>query len=355
MKRSFLGLALLLLGMFLSPYSREETASAWWPDPLIASAAKEAQFSVLGVPTGPVGAVAIDPLHPSTLYMGGSQGLFRSTDGGASWALLSQELRYPHTLLVDPSDSTRLYAARRDVASFLPLPGIYRSTDGGLTWHRFAVSPDDDRIFALAVDPLHHGTLYAGSWAGLVFKSTDGGERWTRPSPEPVRRCAQCAAGTVGQLLVNPLDGAVYALESYAGTFRSDDGGAHWTQVNGEGSCMAIDPMRGTLYLAGRRLQSSGDGGKTWADLSAGLPYDPQTGAYATYWIAVSADPPVLYTRYHRSTDGGATWQRLQAPAAFLPRLLVPAQQVDNAGQVSIYGSMNGQAGRYDETVIETP
>ncbi len=306
-------------------------------------------FSILPVPTGPVGAAAADPHDSNILYLGGSEGLFRSADGGNTWALLSRELRYPHVLLVDPSEPGRLYVARRDLTSFLPLPGVFRSTDGGATWDKLAAGLGAERIFALALAPHRRGTLYAGSWAGRVYKSVDGGDTWSPAASEPVRASPRDAAETVGQLAVSPVDGALYALEPYGGAFKSTDEGATWQQVNADSGWLAIDPQRGDLYLAGRRLQHSTDGGRTWADISAGLPYNPQTGGYATYWIAVDPDSLIFYTRYHRSTDGGASWESLPTPANFVPRLLVPGKTP------VIYGSINGQAGRYRDNASSEP
>jgi hypothetical protein len=306
-------------------------------------------FYILPVPTGPVGAAALDPNDPAIIYLGGSEGLFRSADGGVTWTLLSRELRYPHVLLVDPVEPRRLYAARRDLASFLPLPGGFRSVNGGVTWEALSSGLDRERIFALALDPHRRDTLYAGSWAGRVYKSVDGGETWSPVSSEPVRASPRDAAGTVGQLLVSPVDGALYALEPYAGTFRSADGGASWNRISTDGGWLAIDPQHGSLYLAGRRLQCSDSGGQRWIDLSANLPYDPQTGIYATYWVGVNPEPLVLCTRYHQSHDGGCSWERLAAPANFVPRLLVPGRAP------VIYGSVSGQAGRYQDNSVQRP
>jgi photosystem II stability/assembly factor-like uncharacterized protein len=323
------------------PLREAASPSSAWP--------QEADFAVLGVPTGPVGAVALAGVDPPAIYLGGAEGLFCSSDGGDTWDLVSRELRYPHVLLVDPADSSRLYAARRDYASFLPLPAVYRSDDHGHTWKQLVAGLGEERIFALAADPLHRGVLYAGSWAGRIYKTTDGGEHWLPIPAGAVRPCPACAPSTVGQLLVSPVDGAVYALETYGGTFRSGDGGTKWEQVNGDSGWLAVDTERGDLYLAGRRLQRSTDGGKTWADLSAGLPFNPTTGAYAAYWVAVNPSPLVLYTRYHRSTDAGVTWEPLGTPAYFVPRLLLPGDRP------AVYGSVNGQAARYLEGVLGVP
>lgn len=349
MRSMALGMTLLLLGAVVLAPPGGKLRLLWWSESLAAEGAGEPLFSVLSVPTGPVGAVAVAPHDALTLYLGGAEGLFRSTDGGETWDCLSRELRYPHVLLVEPANPARLYAARRDLASFLPLPGVYRSDDGGYTWKRLLSGLGEERIFSLALDPLRPGTLYAGSWAGRIYWTADGGERWQPIASGVLRPCPACSPSTVGQLLVDPRTGALYALETYGGTFRSTDGGKSWTQINADSGWLALDAQRGDLYLAGRRLLRSTDGGKTWADLSAGLPFSPATGSYVTFWVGVNPSPLVLYTRYHRSTDGGATWEPLDIPAAFVPRLLLPADFP------VIYGSVNGQAGRYREAQNGTP
>ncbi len=304
----------------------------------------EARLEVLDVPTGPVGAVAMDP-QSQALYLGGAEGLFLSTDGGNSWTLLSRELPYPHSLLVDPSHPTVLYAVRRDLGTFLPLSGVYRSDDGGRSWRRYTAGLGEERIFSLALDPRRPGLLYAGSWAGRVYRSDNGGKHWAQSSPEPVRPYPHGTPGVVTQLLASPLDGALYAVEAKVGTFRSDDGGVGWRMLLGDAGRLALDPVRGDLYLAGRHFWRSTDGGKTWADRSAGLPFDPRLGVYRSGWVAVNPEPWVLYTRYHRSTDGGATWEALEVGPGFVPRLLVPGEEP------AIYGSFNGRAGRYREAI----
>lgn len=344
-----LALPLLLLGGLALLPGRGEVNLLSGAGPALAASPPETGVELLAAPTGPVGAVAVDPRDPKTIYLGGTEGLFRSQDSGTTWSLLSRDLRYPHILLVDPLDPARLYAARRDLASFLPLPGLYRSTDGGSTWKWLGSGVLEERIFALALDPGRRDTLYAGTWAGRLYKSIDGGERWTLCPSAPLRPCPQCSPGTVSQLLVHPVDGALYAVEAYVGTFRSADGGVSWQQISAESGWLAVDTRRGDLYLAGRRLQRSTDGGRTWVDLSAGLPFNPRTGAYVTSWVAVNPQPWTVYTRYHRSGDGGATWEPLETPPAFLPRLLVPGSEP------VLYGSLSGLAGRYRDPRVGAP
>jgi len=297
-------------------------------------------FSILSVPTGPVGAVAVAPNDPKVVYLGGAGGLFRSTDGGETWTLLSRDLRYPHVLLVDPFDGRRLYAARRDLASFLPLPCVFRSSDGGAAWENLTAGLGDERIFALALDPLQRGVLYAGSWAGRVYRSLDGGDTWAPVTSGPVREAPGDQAGTVRQIAVSPVDGAVYAVQSYAGAFRSDDGGASWKRISTEGGWLAVDPQHGSLYLAGRRVLCSESRGERWIDISGNLACDPQIRVYGVQWIGVNPEPLVLYTRCHCSTDGGLSWERLDAPASFMPRLLVPGNTPVIYGSVGLRPSL---------------
>ncbi len=340
----FFGLV-LLLGLLMPLWG-----SSWGWTTVARARFPNGPIGVLEIASGPVGAVAVDPHDGRRLYLGGAEGLFHSTDGGRNWSLWSRQLLYPHILLVDPFDPTRLYAARRDLASFLPMPGVYCSDDGGQTWKRFTAGLAEERIFALAVDPGRRDVLYAGSRMGRVYRSVDGGEHWSPASPEPLRRCPTSISPPVGHLLVHPLDGALYAsLSPDGGTFRSTDGGKTGEMVHGDGGYLAVDALRGDLYLAGRRLQRSTDGGRTWEDLSAGLPYDPRRGLFLSGWIAVEPAGGRLYTRYHRSTDGGKTWERLGWKAGFVPRLLV-------AGPVpTLYGSFNGRAGCYRDTAREEP
>ena len=347
MKHGTMWSVLILLGMGVSVIVPMGSGVLWSPQSVQAASPGVAILEVLAVSTGPVGAVAVDP-QSQALYLGGTEGLFRSTDGGESWALLSRELLYPHILLVDPFRHTVLYAARRDLGTFLPLPGVYRSDDGGRTWKCFTAGLGEERIFSLGLDPRRPDVLYAGSWAGRIYRSEDGGKRWAS-LPEPVRPCSGCAPGVVVQLLGSPLDGALYAVEANVGVFRSDDGGESWRLLLRDAGWLAVDPVRGDLYLAGRRFWRSTDGGKSWANRSAGLPFEARLGVYRSGWVAVNPEPWVVYTRYHRSTDGGETWEALEVERGFVPRLLVPGEEP------VIYGSFNGRAGRYRDTEPGTP
>jgi photosystem II stability/assembly factor-like uncharacterized protein len=125
----------------------------------------------------PVNALAIDPANPWIVYAAVSaDGLFKSTDGGASWSRTDIG-GGAHSVVIDPSHSSTLYAA----LTF----GVMKSGDGGITWTRADAGLTETLIAfgvgssvgGLAIDPQTPDTLYAGTAIG-VFKTTDGGSHW---------------------------------------------------------------------------------------------------------------------------------------------------------------------------------
>ncbi len=125
-----------------------------------------------------VGALAFDPVTPTTAYLGSGegdfyaglgQGVFRSTNGGTTWTLAAGAPFIGagfHTLVVDPSDQATLYAATTI--------GVYTSSDGGTTWTR----RQSARAWSVSVHPSGGDTeVLATTQAGLV-RSTDRGVTW---------------------------------------------------------------------------------------------------------------------------------------------------------------------------------
>ncbi len=266
-----------------------------------------------------------------TLLVTSPEGLFRGTDGGASWDYGSFDggSRFNRGFFeLMPGrgviGATNPYAPTRE-------PEDYVSLDDGRTWVQ---TGPDGRANAYARES---ATLFAGLWKGTrctgplvigaggitgdgecisfsggVERSTDGGATWTQTS-----LADQGVEGIVAR-------GTTVFAGGYTGLFVSSDAGASWRSEplpNQVVSTLAADEG-GALYAATfpRRLHRSSDGGASWqpvdvpaydADLADGGP------SSFRFWTPTFTDASVfsdgtLYVvddNLLRSSDGGQTWE----------------------------------------------
>ncbi|HEY0781610.1 MAG TPA: hypothetical protein VGE98_04080, partial [Thermoanaerobaculia bacterium] len=269
----------------------------------------------------------VDPQHPDVLYATSDAGVWKSPDRGATWAHADSGLPLglaastrPIQLAIDPLTPTTLFVAlnpRDEVTG----GSVYKSTDGGATW-AVAVTAES-QIDTLAVDPKVPAHVYAGTQR-TVLGSGDSGATW-------VTARAGLAHSPIGAVAADPhAPGRLYATTAvnFGGArslFRSDDGGTSWLRLappllpGGSLGVVVADPTTaGTVYVATDTLQKSTDAGATWRSLGLSdvftLAIDPRhpTTLYAAGGSAFDpfSSPPYLFNA-SRSTDGGATWTSL--------------------------------------------
>jgi photosystem II stability/assembly factor-like uncharacterized protein len=187
-------------------------------------------------------------------------------------------------------------------------------------------------VFALAIDPAHPATIYAGTQGG-VFKSSNGGENWSSANIGLTTLFVSALANDPA----NP--GTVFLTASggfggSGGVFKSINGGAVWTRVNlGDFRALAIDPANSnTVYAAGTtgvNISKSTDGGASWVSLNTtptfSLAIDPTTPAtiYAGGPFGVS-----------KSIDGGINWNSANVG---LPGGFVNALAIDPVATMTVY------------------
>jgi len=268
-------------------------------------------------PTG-LGAVAIDPQEPATLFVGNGYGfdksvyVHKSIDGGQNWTparLFFKEEDYFYSrvseIWVNPSDSSTILVA---VASDgTDGGGVYRSTNGGTIWQRTYT------LYAstLAADPTSPDVLYFGSkqW-GCVFRSVDGGISWTDISPGAPP--GECWVWEVRDIEV-ALNSQVYAATD-EGVMKWD--GSSWTKLAGLSTddITALATNRSAnpeiIYVGTGEngVFVSEDEGTTWNPFNEGL------GNLSITTLAISASQPrTLYA----GTGYGGVWKSPLAPPVY--------------------------------------
>jgi photosystem II stability/assembly factor-like uncharacterized protein len=264
-----------------------------------------------------------DPQHPHRAYATTRlSGLWRSSDGGASWSPANAGLAGGAALrglAVDPAPAGPLYVGQTGA------PGrLHASADGGASWSPLNDDLTFTTIHAFAADPANPDVAYAGAWGGGTWKTTDGGASWTLLPEAPVSAAA---------LAVDPHDPqTIYATDRTEPTlWQSADGGQRWWRRFHAGEeysrlqALAVDPHQAdTVYVSAFKRGGYGIEGSLFRIAGGG--HDNLTGSLPRVAIslAVSPDQPgLLLASLHvyglyRSTDGGGTWQ---AVAGGLPRV----------------------------------
>jgi photosystem II stability/assembly factor-like uncharacterized protein len=260
-------------------------------------------------------ACAFHPSRDGVIYLGGDvNGFYKTTDGGKNWRISNAGLSdYAiYSMAADAKNPDTVYVGTPS--------GTCRSTDAGEHWEFL---PDTDpkalaiiadrgvSVRALAVDPAS-GAVFAGTPAGKVFKSTDGGRSWKK-------LYEMKSKGSVRSVAVSPCDSSVIlAATAGLGVVMTTDGGTIWKELATpkETAHVAVAPGNGkTIYAAcGKEgVWKSTDRGRTWSKSASGL--DP-----ANEIIEVVPDqkkPGTVYTigntgwggSFYRSEDGGKTWK----------------------------------------------
>ncbi|MGP0070925.1 MAG: SBBP repeat-containing protein [Bryobacteraceae bacterium] len=260
-----------------------------------------------GVSNTNIQALAIDPVHPQTLYAAvnttSASAVYKTVNGANTWTLIDSPTLTISQLAVDAQNPNIVW----EIGT-----ALRKSTDAGATWNAVAFPGS---VQSMVLDPRVSGHLFAASafvFCGpfcssgqnaYLYRSVDGGANWIQiPSsvaPNP-------------PLIV---DGSTNPSTVYDGlSFRSVDGGVTWSPINlppglgaGVGNyTMAVDPS-GTLYVAvlGQSNYVSHDHGQTWTALSSFIP----PFAYEALGPSIASIIPVgsgtIYAATDQTSSGG--------------------------------------------------
>jgi photosystem II stability/assembly factor-like uncharacterized protein len=224
--------------------------------------------------------LAIDPVNTQIIYLvidcgmevSGS-GIYKSTDGGSNWNKIDKRFTRTcglETLVVDPINTQTIYVGTEN--------GVYKSTDGGTNWNIINNGMMNTFVLSLAIDPKNTQTIYAGlAVSGGIYKSMDSGESWTKINID-----TGFVPSIVKSIAIDPTNTDIIYATTYRGVYKSIDGGINWSPTgltsNGEFivNYIAIDPTNTQVIYAGAYesggkevggVYKSTDSGNSWSSI----------------------------------------------------------------------------------------
>ncbi|MEO0570385.1 MAG: glycosyl hydrolase [Bacteroidota bacterium] len=280
-----------------------------------------------------IGCVAIDPVNPSTVWVGTGEnvggrhvgfgdGIYVSQDEGKSWKNMGLKgSEHISKIIIHPDNSQKIYVAvQGPLWSKGGERGFYLSEDGGNTWARTLGNDEWTGVTDVVMDTSNPNVLYAATWdrqrtvaaymgggpgSGL-HKSIDGGKTWTKLG----NGIPKSNLGKIG-LAVSPFHNeTIYAAieldRKKGGIYISTNGGASWSKQSNTVSggtgphyyqeLYASPHQKGRLYLMNNVVKISEDHGKTFYTMNE------KNKHVDSHAMAFKSDDPdyVLF-----GTDGG--------------------------------------------------
>ncbi len=235
-------------------------------------------------------------------------------------------------LAIHPTTTTTMYAGTYG-------GGVWKTTNSGTTWSAANSGLTNHYVYALAIDPATPTTLYAATNGGGVFKSTDAGSTWNS---------VFTGYSNVAAIAIDPsTPSTIYIGTSGGGIYKSTDNGSNWNTANSGFmnlyiSGVIVDPATpSTLYAGtlGGGVYKSTDSGANWNTANTGLS-DP-----SLYALAIDPDTPsTLYAAtwgsgVFKTTDGGDNWS---LASTGLTNLLLYTIAVDPSTPSTLYTGTYG-------------
>lgn len=312
-----------------------------------------------GLPAGTIySALAIDPSNNGVIYAGtrapwyydslfvgsvpsgyAGKGLFKSSDGGGTWsaaggsvlqagaAITLQADVNINAIAINSSNTRRVYVATSQ--------GIYRSDDSGTSWAAVNNGLSNTAVWTLVMNPGDPNQLFAGTWGGGLFVSTDGGNSWNGSGFNGI----DAHRDRIFSLAFDRRNASTLYIGTGNGLFRYNIQTKSYSHVAGTvfrsaAAALAIESSKpSTIYTleggagGGRDLYRSRDGGRSWDFIGPFQPLQASRGNCLfsldcppfsidhTYGMEVEINPLNANVIYYSSAyglfvsrDGGDTW-----------------------------------------------
>jgi photosystem II stability/assembly factor-like uncharacterized protein len=330
-------------------------------------------------PVQSIGAIAIDPSDPKTLWVGTGEswtrnsvsigdGIYKSTDAGENWTNMGlKESERIAKIIVDPKDGKTVYACvPGKLWSDSDERGLYKTTDGGKTWTKILKGVNlSTGCSMITMSSRDSKVLYAGMWdfrrKGWTFRSggdtptafsgsglfatTDGGATWTDLDAKSAPGLPPKPWGRVAVTAAPSQPNVVYALieSPHSALYRSDDAGKTWQQRDASQwmvwrpfyfANLIVDPKNANkVYKTDGPLIMTNDGGKSFSVVGGAH------GDFHDLWIdpdntdrAITGDDGGVWYSY----DGCNTWWK----GDNLPIAQFYHVSIDSADPYHVYGGL---------------
>ena len=320
------------------------------------------------IPLGSTGSIAVADSDPNVIYLGtGSdgvrsnvstgRGVYKSTDGGQTWKFIGlYNAGQIGAVRIHPTNPDIVWvAANGDVFKSNDERGIFKTTDGGQTWRKVLFISDAVGAMDVELQPGNPNVVYgwmshlerkpwtiiSGGREGGFYKSTDGGEHFSKIS----NGLPNELIGKANLAVTNASPNRIYALveaKPFGGFYRSDDAGQTWALINSQSALiqrpfyyttLGADPSNADVVYAGAEgFYKSTDGGRTFTS------FRTPHGDNHDIWINPRDSQIMIQSNdggANVSTDGGRTWSsQMNQPTAEIYGIWV-----DNQFPYKLYGA----------------
>jgi photosystem II stability/assembly factor-like uncharacterized protein len=260
-----------------------------------------------------VRALAMSASNPDVLVAGTLTGVYRTTDGGEHWSLISPpnhpDIRNVESIAIDPKNPDVIYAG----TWHLP----WKTTDGGVTWKNIKHGViDDSDVFSIIIDPQNPSNVYISACSG-IYKSESAGDLFKKSQGIPY------SSRRTRVLMQDPTRAEVVYAGTTEGLFRTADSGRSWVRITGSNIIVndilidPADPKKIMLATDRSGVLASADWGSNFSASNRGFAHRQVSTLLAdgtsenTIYAGVINDKE--FGGVFVSRDNGQKWQQMSA------------------------------------------
>ena len=257
-------------------------------------------------------------------------GIYRTTNDGTNWAKIVSNLPTSNygriALAQDPSSSNTLYSVFQSYdtthAGDAGLKGIYKSTDGGVKWTQLTSPPKIvstgnmsylknqgwyDNV--IAVDPNNSNNIYVGGVD--MMKSTNGGSSWSQVTYWDPYYGSPVVHADHHALVFDKNNTNTFYSGNDGGVYKTTNGGASWTMLNN--GLEITQFYSGAVYKSGATYHGGTQDNGHLKYSGSGIIWTTVAGGDGGYSAQDQSNSSVMYEEYvwlemSKSTDGGVNW-----------------------------------------------